>query len=181
MQVENANEDENGKENDMATRRIIIGLMASVLLLGCTTLTSAERDAQQAEKAACVKKSLDNKHYRINVDLMNPRRGPSRMLTDERWVEVQGDTLESYLPYFGVAYEAIIGENKGLNFTAPIKTYEDSGFTKKGKRTIRLRVDNDEDVIDYTLYVNDSGSASIDIMPRKRESISFSGQMDDGK
>ena len=81
------------------------------------------------------------------------------------------------MPYIGVAYEASFGSNSGLNFTAPISNYEDEGF-KKGKRMIRLKVKNEDDLLDYQLEVMDNGSTAIDVMSRKREGISYSGQMD---
>ena len=56
----------------------------------------------------------------------------------------------------------------------PISNYEDEGF-KKGKRMIRLRVKNEDDLLDYQLEVMDNGNTSIDVMSRKREGISYSG------
>lgn len=155
---------------------LIISFVISVMMLGCSTLTTAEREAKKVEKAAWVKKSLDSKHYKIDVDVMNTRRMGSKLLTSDWSLEVKGDTLISYLPYYGVTYEPTFGEIKGLNFTAPFQNYEDSGFSK-GQRIIRFRVNNDEDLLDYTLNVTDAGYVSIDVTLRKRESISFSGQL----
>ena len=156
---------------------IMTGLMMmSALIVSCSTLTTAEREAKKAERMAYVAKCLDSRHYVINVDMMLPRRGPSRTLPNDWSLEVKGDTLVSYLPYFGVAYEPLFGDDKGLNFTSPIKTYEDKGFSK-GKRSIHLQVNNSEDFIDYYVEVSDEGYAHIDVNPRKREGISFSGQM----
>ena len=99
-----------------------------------------------------------------------------KVLSGSWSLEVKGDTLDSYLPYFGRAFEPVFGETKVLNFDAPIQSYEDSGLTK-GIRTIRLRVDNSEDIIEYQLVITDDGYATIDVHPRKREDISFSGQI----
>jgi len=164
----------------MKTKSVILtGLvMMSAMIVACSTLTTAERAAKKAERTAYVKKCLDSKHYEIGVDMMTPRRGPSRTLPNDWSLEVRGDTLVSYLPYFGVAYEPLFGEDKGLNFTAPIKTYEDKGFSK-GKRSIHLQVNNNSETFDYYLEVSDEGYATIDVIPRKREGISFSGQMAD--
>lgn len=153
-------------------------MMMSALIVGCSTLTSAEREAEKAKRTAYVTKCLDSKHFVIDVDMMIPRRGSSRTLPNDWSLEVKGDTLVSYLPYIGVAHEPLFGDDKGLNFTAPIKTYEDKGFSK-GKRTIRLQVNNGGEVIDYCLDVSDEGYANIDVNPRKRDGISFSGQMAD--
>ena len=156
---------------------MLLGIIAGLMMASCSTLTTAEREAKKAEKAAWVAKRLDSKHYQIDVNTMNTRRMGSKMLTSDWSLEVRGDTLVSYLPYVGVAYEPMYGEIKGLNFTAPLKTYEDAGFSKKGIRTIQFRVDSGEDVLDYTLEVSDAGYVSIDVISRIREGISFYGQM----
>ena len=161
----------------MKIRYMLLGLIVGAVMVGCSTLTAAEREAQKAEKAAWVAKCLDSKHFVIDVNMMNTQRMGSKMLTSDWSLEVRGDTLISYLPYVGVTYEAPYGEVKGLNFTAPVKAYEDGVFFAKGILTIRFRVDSGEDVIDYTLSVTEAGYADIDIVSRAREGISFSGQM----
>ena len=166
------------KMKRMKIRYMLMGLIVGAVMVGCSTLTAAEREAQKAEKAAWVAKCLDSKHFVIDVNMMNTRRMGSKMLTSDWSLEVRGDTLVSYLPYVGVAHEPVFGEVKGLNFTAPFKSYEDTGFSK-GVRTIRFRVDSGEDMLDYTLDVTDSGYANIDVISRAREGISFSGQMDE--
>ena len=161
----------------MSTKhRVLTILMVYVMMVGCSTLTTAEREVKKAEWKAYVVKCIDDRHYKIDVDMMNAHRGMSKALSSSWSLEVKSDSLDSYLPYFGRVFEPIYGENKGLNFDAPIQFYEDSGFSK-GKRTIRLRVDNSEDVIDYQLEITEDGYANIDVYPRKREGISFSGQI----
>lgn len=156
---------------------LAICVFAGVLTTSCSTMTKAEREAQKAERIAYVAKALDDRHYKIDIDMMHTRRIGSKMVTSDWSLEVKGDTLVSYLPYFGVAYVATYGQSTGLNFTAPIKTYDDSGFYK-GKRTIRLQANSDEDVINYRIEVMDNGSTSIDVTPRKLEGISYSGNLE---
>ena len=146
-------------------------------LAGCSTMTQAEREAKRAERAEYVKKTLDDRHYKIDIDMMHTRRIGSKTVTSDWLLEVKGDTLVSYLPYFGVVYEATYASSTGLNFTAPIKGYEDTGFNN-GRRTIRLQANSDEDVIDYRLEVMDNGRVAIDVTPNKREGISYSGNLD---
>ena len=152
---------------------VVVSVLMGSLLMACSTMTKAEREAKEAEQARMVKEALDKRHYKIDINM----RFGSKNVTSNWSLEVKGDTLVSYLPYIGVAYEASFGSNSGLNFTAPISNYEDDGF-KKGKRMIRLKVKNEDDLLDYQLEVMDNGNTSIDVMSRKREGISYSGQMD---
>ena len=91
---------------------VLTSLMAVALMVGCSTLTTAEREAKKAEWKAFVVKCIDDRHYKIDVNMMNPRRGTSKMLSSS-----------------------------------------------------------------WSLEVTEDGYSSIDVHPRKREDISFSGQI----
>ena len=95
-------------------------------------------------------------------------------------VTVRNDSLFSYLPYFGRAYDVPYGGGKGLNFDAPIESYKETQL-KNGLRHIEIGLKNDEDTYLYTINVFDNGSSSIDVQSRRRESISYSGEMEFGK
>ena len=109
------------------SKRIFFCAIVTMLALaGCSTMTKAEREAKRAERAEYVKKTLDDRHYKIDIDMMHTRRIGSKPVSSDWSLEVKGDTLVSYLPYFGVVYEATYASSTGLNFTAPIKGYEDT-------------------------------------------------------
>ena len=90
---------------------------------------------------------------------------------------IRNDSLFSYLPYFGRAYDVPYGGGKGLNFDAPIESYEET-LMKNGQRHIEIGLKNDEDTYLYTIKVFDNGSSSIEVQSRRRESISYSGEME---
>ena len=148
--------------------------MAPFLFSGCAT--SEEKAAQMAELSANVTNALNNRDYKIAIDRMYPMRGSSRHVSFGYSVEVRNDTLISYLPYFGRAYNVPYGGGKGLNFSAPIGSYQE--FMKKnGQRYIEIGVTNDEDTYFYTIEVFDNGSSSVDVRARQRERISYSGNV----
>lgn len=167
--------------NNTMKRVIYLSLIiafASILLSGCAT--SEEKAAQMAELSANVTNALDNREYKIAIDRMYPMRGSSRQVSFGYSVEVRNDTLISYLPYFGRAYNVPYGGGKGLNFTAPIGSYQE--YKKRnGQRYIEIGVANDEDTYFYTIEVFDNGSSSVDVRARQRERISYSGNLDFGK
>ena len=148
--------------------------VACITLCGCAT--TAERTAQQAETSKKVTLALDERHYKIGIDNMSPMRGPSRTVSFGYSVEVRNDSLISYLPYFGRAYTATYGGGNAMDFSAPIKTYQETKG-KKGQRKIEIVLTTSEDNFQYTIEVFDNGSASIDVQPRNRDRISYSGEM----
>ena len=108
---------------------------------------------------------------------MYPLRGQARMVSFGYSVEVRNDSLFSYLPYFGRAYSVPYGGGKGLNFSAPIKSYQEREI-KQGVRRIEIGVANEEDTYLYSIEVFDSGNASVDVQSRLRDHISYTGEMD---
>ena len=156
---------------------VLIALMA---VLWCSCATSEEKAAQMAELSANVTNALNHRDCKIAIDRMYPMKGSSRHVTYGYSVEVRYDTLISYLPYFGRAYNVPYGGGKGLNFTAPISSYQE--FKKRnGQRHIEIGVTNDEDTYLYTIEVFDNGNSSVDVRARQRERISYSGNVEFGK
>lgn len=156
---------------------VLIVLMAT---LCCSCASSEEKAAQMAELSANVTNALNNRDYKITIDRMYPMRGSSRHVTYGYSVEVRNDTLISYLPYFGRAYNVPYGGGKGLNFTAPISIYQE--FMKRnGQRHIEIGVTNDEDTYFYTIEVFNNGNSLIEVRARQRERISYSGNVEFGK
>ena len=139
---------------------------------GCAT--SEEKAAQMAELSANVTNALNTREYKIAIDRMYPMRGSSRHVSYGYSVEVRNDTLISYLPYFGRAYNVPYGGGKGLNFTAPISDYQEY-LKRNGSRHIEIGLSNDEDIFLYTIEVFDNGSSIVEVRSRQRERISYSG------
>jgi len=148
-----------------------------ILVFTVSCATSEEKALQRAEQARLVEQALNERIYKIGVDRMYPMRGSSRNVTFGYSLEVRNDTLISYLPYFGRAYNVPYGGGKGLNFSAPISNYQEY-MRKNGLRHIEIGVANDEDTYLYTIEVFDNGSSSIDVRARQRERISYSGNME---
>ena len=90
---------------------VVVSVLMGSLLMACSTMTKAEREAKEAEQARMVKEALDKRHYKIDINMMYARRFGSKNVTSNWSLEVKGDTLESYLPHVGVAYEASFGSN----------------------------------------------------------------------
>ena len=137
---------------------LALALLAVIALEGCAT--AEERAARAAEHAARVKVALTERHYKIRVDHMYPTKGGSKSVSSSYSVEVKNDSLFSYLPFFGRAYQVPYGGGKGLNFSERIGSYRES-VVKNGCRHIEINVKNNEDSY---LYM-------------KRERISYSGEM----
>lgn len=149
----------------------------AVLLLLAACATTAERAEREARLAEAVDQAVASRHYTVSVQSMHPRRGRVVNVTSDYSLEVRGDTLVSYLPYFGRAYHIPLDGGKGMNFTAPILRYEQAKDAK-GRTYVVLTTDNHEDVLTYRLEIFSNGRTSIYVNAREREPISYEGRLD---
>ena len=137
------------------------------------SLSKAERKRIQEMK---VKEMLDNRHFKIEVDMMHPHTYPARQLSSYYSVEVRNDSLISYLPYMGRAYSVPYGGGKALNFEAPLKNYKEVEGSRNLRR-IYVQVYNDEDIYTYMFEVFANGKSTVHVDSRNRQPISFDGDV----
>ena len=162
----------------MKTNRLI--LLGLICLTAAMPATAQSRSEKKTRIERIVKEAIAARQYKINVDRMQPMRGSSRSLTTNYTLEVRNDSVFSYLPYFGVAYNAPYGGGKSLNFNAPITGYTTKPL-KKGKTQIDFKTRSEDDNYEYSLTVFPDGSTSIHIQSMNKQSISFTGDMDTEK
>lgn len=139
---------------------------------------SSSKTAIDDGKAERVKQQIESLHYQISIDYMLPAQGSSRYLTSPYSLTVQGDTLISYLPYFGKAYNIPYGGGNGLNITASLFEYFLS-YNTKGTALISFRVRSEGDVYLYNIEIFNNGNASIHVSSNNRQGISFSGKLEE--
>ena len=152
-------------------------VLLTMMLVACSSLTPAEKAERRAKRAQAVEQALAARHYRVSVNMMYPRNGKAKTVSSDYGLEVKGDTLVSYLPYFGRAYNVPYGGGKGLNFTETFTEYHSKKLSN-GATQVLIKVKNEEDVYDFILEIFDNGSTSIDMNSRERESINYSGNME---
>ena len=142
----------------MKTNKLI--LLGLICLTVAMPTTAQNRNEKKERTERAVKEAIAAKQYKINVDRMQPMRGGSRNLTTNYTLEIRNDSVFSYLPYFGVAYNAPYGGGKSLNFNASITGYTTRAL-KKGKIQIDFKTRSDEDNYEYRLTIFPDGSTSI--------------------
>ena len=158
--------------------KVLFAALALVMLLlaSCGTGNRLARAEREARIASQVEASLDARQYTIAVDWMRPLGGMPRHVNSDYELKVNGDEMDSYLPYVGEAYRLPYGGGKGLNFKAAIYNYT---LLPSGDKCylIEFDVENEEDVFHYRINVFTNGKAIIDVWARDRDSISFQGEL----
>jgi len=151
-------------------------VLMTVLLMACGTsngLTKAEREAAVTRQ---VQEGLDTRHYTIAVDWMKPLGGMARHVTSNYELRVNGDEVDSYLPYVGEAYRLPYGGGKGLNFKGKIENYSINYLTSN-RSHIEFTANSGEDTYHFPIDVFNNGKSIIDIIAQEHDAISFDGEM----
>ena len=158
--------------------KVLFAALALVMLLlaSCGIGNRLARAEREARIASQVEAALDARQYTIAVDWMRPLGGMPRHVNSDYELKVNGDEMDSYLPYVGEAYRLPYGGGKGLNFKAAIYNYT---LIPSGDKCylIEFDVENEEDVFHYRINVFTNGKAIIDVWARDRDSISFQGEL----
>ena len=123
--------------------------------------------------------AIATKRWHIDITSMNTMRYGSRTVTPDFYLELRGDTLCSYLPYLGQAYQSpTMSPSIGLNFEEPVLTYKESKPKSNKYTQIDIDVKTREDSYHYVIDIFDSGHASIRVRSMNRDPISFDGTME---
>ena len=145
-------------------------------LLGIVLLLAGQSLYAQSKKEKREQKANDVKRFTIDVNRAIPMGGRSLNLTSPYSLEMRGDSVISYLPYFGRAYSAPYGGGDGLRFEESITDYQCS-FNKKGTAQIQFRTRSDDDTFAFSVQVFSNGSATINVTPVNKQNITFYGEL----
>ena len=140
-----------------------------------TMAIAQKTETDQAEVEAKVRAMIDVQRYLFKAQSVHPTRGRVVQLNTDYDLRVSPDTLQSYLPYFGRAYSAPIGESGGpMDFVS-----KDFEYTKKARKKggweINIRPKDGKGVREMFLVVFENGSASLRVTSNNREPISYNG------
>lgn len=147
-----------------------------VLFIGGHSLFAQSKKEQKQYIKEQVREIVENGNYKIDVTRALPAQGRTVNLTSRYELEIKGDSVKSYLPYFGRAYNVPYGGGEGLRFEEKISDYSLT-FDKKGTARIQFKAATREDRFVFNIQLFDNGSASINVTPTNRQQISFSGEL----
>jgi hypothetical protein len=163
------------KSMNMKTRFQYLLMPVLLCLFSLITLNSyAQKNGRGAKKTESVQPLLEAKRYVFVAQSVTPSRSAIRQLTTEYDLRISGDSLIAALPFFGRAYSAPINpQDNGIRFTSTSYSYELK--QRKKKWEITFRPTDVTSVQHLFLTVFENGSASLQVISRDRETISFTG------
>lgn len=159
-------------------RRALFFLMMGLALAGCgSSRVVKATDENPSARLTSIDDSIAKHSLTVTFSYVVPRRMPSHALTDDYWIRVKGDSIDSHLPFFGVSYRADLGQTGSpLSFKGLISGYQ-VVERHRDRRVLRVTTRHNMEQVDYYLTLGDSGYASLNVMSSAREGISFNGEV----
>ena len=149
------------------------------LLILAMLSTAAFGQNQRLGQPATVADAIAARQWHIDISTMNSMRYGSKTVTPDFYLELRGDTLRSYLPYLGQAYQSsMMSPAIGLNFEEPVRQYKQSMPKSKKYTQIEIDVRTREDSYHYVIEIYDSGETTIRVRSLYRDPISFDGTLE---
>jgi hypothetical protein len=129
----------------------------------------------QAQVKTSIKSIIDSKHFVFKVQTIFPTGGPARQTNGEYDLKISGDSLVSYLPYFGRAYSVPLpGEGGGYNFSSSDFQYIFK-TRKRGGWEITIKPRDVKDFREFSLILSEKGYGTLRALSNNRQAISYSG------
>lgn len=152
-----------------------------LLAITLTTLTALPLKAQKEEKprpqiANQIDSLINHAKLTIEINSILPLKGPSKTTIDGYQIQIEKDTLTTYLPYFGQATTISFGTSDiAIDIEQPITI--DTRTTKRGNYVLRFngKIKNTNESCDFTIEITEGGSCNISVQFPGRDSISYSG------
>ena len=146
----------------------------AIALMACNT----SKNAVDPQQAAAVKSLLEQQQYFVMVGSMRPLSAPTMSVSQGQKMIVRNGTVTCYLPYAGSGQNVGYGASgfKALNFSAPMLDYKVE-YPKPDRARITFKVDNGDDNYRFHVEVFMNGKTTIDVEPRGRDAVSYSGML----
>ena len=147
-----------------------------IVLLSCTiSIAQQSKEDKKREKRNEIANLINEKNFVFEAQTAYPTAGRQVNLTSPYDVRVSGDSIISYLPYFGRAYVAPVNpDDAGIKFTSVSNSYNLKDKKSSGWDITILPKDT-KDVRQMYLSVSEDGYASLNIISNNRQAIRFQG------
>ncbi|MCO5934857.1 DUF4251 domain-containing protein [Mucilaginibacter sp. RB4R14] len=156
-----------------------------VAVAGFTPVNAQSKKAiKEAKKAAEIKGFIDAKDYVFQATYMYPLGGAARYLTSPYDLTIAPDTVEAFLPYFGVAYSSAgynNNEDNGIKFKSTKFDYTTSAIQKDGSYFIRIKTKDTRNATQLLIQVYNNGNADLSVISQNRQQIRFTGYITERK
>ncbi len=156
-------------------KKIVVLLLIAICMVNMDSFSQKNKKREKFDPV--VKEQILNKKYKLKALRALPQGWKSVSLDGRYFLEIKGDSIISYLPYYGRAYSIPYGGGDGLDFKGAIQEYEiEEG--KKNRLDIDIETRSREDSYTFKIQIYPNGSANISVSSNNRQSISYIAELE---
>ena len=156
-------------------KKTLLMLSAMMLMLMACSTGNKVIDEQRAQ---AIRSLLESRQFLVMVGSMRPLSAPTVSVSQGQKMIIRDGQVTCYLPYVGSGQNVGYGASgyKALNFSSALLDYKVE-YPKPDRARITFRVDNGDDNYRFHVEVFMNGKTTIDVDPRGRDAISYSGMI----
>jgi len=157
-------------------------LFALLIMSTAVQPVDAQTKAQKkAAKEAELKELINSKKFTFQAYNVYPAYGGSRYLSTDYDVRIAGDSVISYLPYFGEVYSGggyNSSTDSGIKFTSTDFEYN-STKNKNGSWNIIIKPKDGRNATQLLFTIQANGRTDLAVVSQNRQRIRFDGYIKD--
>jgi len=153
--------------------RIVNKIKVGCFLLLFSIASSIGARAQELNKDE-VAKLVASKEFTFKATSMLPSGAGVKQLTSDYDVRLLGDSVVSYLPYFGRSYTPVVHGEEGINFTSSEFEYKAKPKKKSGWQ-ISVKPKDTKEVRELIFDISDNGYSHLQVISNTKQTISYNG------
>lgn len=156
-------------------KKVLLLLPVLMLLLAACSTSNKVVDEQ---RTAAIKSLLESRQFVVMVGSMRPLSAPTTPVSQGHKMILRDGMVTCYLPYAGSGQNVGYGASgyKAMNFSSAILDYKVE-YPKPNKARVTFKVENGDDSYRFHVEVFMNGKTTIDVDPRGRDAISYSGMI----
>ena len=134
-------------------------------------------DAERIENMAEVKSLVESRHFEIENQWANPLGGSQiNLIGNINYIRFKGDSVEVYLPYFGVRHSGGgYGTEGGIKFEGPLENLIISENLSKKNISLEFQGKQGNESLDFNISLYSNGNSTTSVNSSQRSSISYRG------
>ena len=162
-------------------KKILAFVFAAVVLVSCGSSYRMTR-AEQEALAADVAWSVDNMDMIIDITVIYPYRGPSKMTSREYSLVIHDGVARTRLPFFGESRTSVIYGVDDSSIVLEDEPIQDlvvdrSKVQRKGQYDIYFTARRRQTMYYFTLSVFENGTADIQVTSPSKTPMHYSGEL----
>lgn len=160
-------------------RRFISTVSLVFLMLNIISCGSSKTEADKDNEFQKLKEQIQNKEFTIENEWLMPLGGnPINLIGNPNFIRFKGDSIELFLPYFGVRHMGGgYGSEGGIKYEGLAKNYLVEENSEDREINLSFETEQDTENLEFKITIFPNGNANTNVNSSQRNNISYQGEI----